>query len=319
MTMRYWWVNHAQTARQEITGGYLWSPKTESGGARSRFYDNMRAAGPGDVVLSYYGTRVRRVGIVSDFALTAPKPEEFGAVGAYWSATGWLLPVAWSPNPIEVAPKSILGTLAPLLPATHSPLRAATGDGNQKAYLAEVPRAVAELVLTTAGLDLQLVEDVRPATTAVLFTDTLDDLVEAAIARDGSLSDTEREQLTRARRGQGEFRHRVMNIEPACRVTGILQPNLLIASHMKPWRSCSTTGERLDGYNGLMLAPHADFLFDRGLLGFEDDGCMILSSRLEEHDATRLGLREIQRSAPRPFQERHLPYLAYHRSVVLIP
>lgn len=317
--MRYWWVNHAQTARQEIAGGYLWSPKTESGGVRSRFYDNMRAAGPGDIVLSYYGTRVRRVGIVSDFALTAPKPEEFGTVGAYWSATGWLLPVAWSPNPIEVAPKSILGALAPLLPASHSPVRAATGDGNQKAYLAEVPRAAAELVLATAGIDIRQIEEVRPALTAGLFTDTLDELVEAAIARDGSLSDTEREQLTRARRGQGEFRRRVMDVEPACRVTGISRPNLLIASHMKPWRSCGTAGERLDGYNGLMLTPHADFLFDKGLLGFEDDGRAIISSRLGEQDAARLGLREAQRLAPRPFREQHLPYLSHHRSAVFIP
>ncbi len=46
--MRFWWVNHEQTARQERTGGYLWSPKTEASGARSRFCDNMRNAPPGD-------------------------------------------------------------------------------------------------------------------------------------------------------------------------------------------------------------------------------------------------------------------------------
>ena len=40
--MRFWWVNHKQTARQELTGGYLWSPKTEARGTRSQFYDNMR-------------------------------------------------------------------------------------------------------------------------------------------------------------------------------------------------------------------------------------------------------------------------------------
>lgn len=317
--MRYWWVNHAQTARQEIAGGYLWSPKTEQGGVRSRFYDNMREAGPGDIVLSYFGTRVRRVGIVSDFALTSPKPEEFGSVGAYWSHTGWLLPVTWLPNEIEIAPKAILESMGPLLPATHSPVRAATGDGNQKAYLAEVPRALTDLVLGTAGLDLQQIEEVRPITTVGIFVETLDDLVEAAIAHDGSLSDTEREQLTRARRGQGEFRRRVMNVEPACRVTGISRPNLLIASHMKPWRSCGTADERLDGYNGLMLTPHVDFLFDRGLLGFEDDGRTILSSRLEERDAARLGLHAVQRPTPQPFQDRHIPYLAHHRAAVFVP
>ena len=227
--------------------------------------------------------------------------------------------MTWLPNEIEIAPKAILESMGPLLPATHSPVRAATGDGNQKAYLAEVPRALTDLVLGTAGLDLRQIEEVRPITTVGIFVETLDDLVEAAIAHDGSLSDTEREQLTRARRGQGEFRRRVMNVEPACRVTGISRPNLLIASHMKPWRSCGTADERLDGYNGLMLTPHADFLFDRGLLGFEDDGRTILSSRLEERDAARLGLHAVQRPTPQPFQDRHMPYLAHHRAAVFVP
>ena len=89
--MRYWWVNHAQTVRQEIAGGYLWSPVTEANGARSRFYDNMRRAASGDVVLSYAEGRVGRVGVVADFAISAPKPEEFGSTGGYWGAVGWLL------------------------------------------------------------------------------------------------------------------------------------------------------------------------------------------------------------------------------------
>ena len=33
--MRYWWVNQNQTFRQEISGGYLWSPKRNSNGARN--------------------------------------------------------------------------------------------------------------------------------------------------------------------------------------------------------------------------------------------------------------------------------------------
>lgn len=51
--MRYRSVNHEQTARQELSGGYLWSPKREASGARSQFYDNMRIAEAGDAVLSF--------------------------------------------------------------------------------------------------------------------------------------------------------------------------------------------------------------------------------------------------------------------------
>ena len=39
---RFWWVNHNQTAREEVEEQFLWSPKTERNGARSQFYENMR-------------------------------------------------------------------------------------------------------------------------------------------------------------------------------------------------------------------------------------------------------------------------------------
>src|SRR5262245_33573398 len=76
---RYWWVNHKQTWRQEIEGQYLWSPKTKRNGTQSEFYNNMRRASPGDLVLSYAGAQIRYVGRVAEFAFSAPKPEEFGA------------------------------------------------------------------------------------------------------------------------------------------------------------------------------------------------------------------------------------------------
>ena len=44
--MRYWWVNHNQTYRQEQAGGYLWSPKRNANGARNPFYETMREVSP---------------------------------------------------------------------------------------------------------------------------------------------------------------------------------------------------------------------------------------------------------------------------------
>jgi len=304
--------------RQEIAGGYLWSPVTEANGARSRFYDNMRAAVAGDVVLSYAEGRVGRIGIIADFAISAPKPEEFGKVGAYWNAVGWLLPVQWLDVALAVRPKDLLPHLAPLLPPSHSPIQPLSGNGNQKAYLAEVDRGVIELVMGAAGLS-HLNLFAAPSGTNADFATTLDDLVERSILEDTSLDDTVREQLTRARRGQGLFRKRVLDVEPICRITGVEKPNLLIASHIKPWRACGTAAERLDGFNGLMLAPHADFLFDRGLIGFEEDGRALVSSQLQEVDAAKLGLHRVQRPPPRPLRPESRDYFRHHRSTVFIP
>lgn len=151
------------------------------------------------------------------------------------------------------------------------------------------------------------------------FGAKLDDIVESNIKHDTSLDQTTREQLVRARRGQGIFRKRVLDIEPVCRITGIDKPNLLIASHIKPWRACGTAAERLDGSNGLMMAPHADFLFDRGLLGFEEDGRSMFSSQLTDTDADKLGMHIVQRPPPRPLCDKSRAYLIHHRSNVFIP
>ena len=53
-------------------------------------------------------------------------------------------------------------------------------------------------------------------------------------------------------------------------------PVHLVASHCKPWRD-ATNEERVDGENGLLLTPSIDHLFDRGFIGFEDNGRLIIS------------------------------------------
>jgi len=266
---QYWWVNHKQTVRQEIDGQYLWSPKTNSNRARNEFYNNMRRADPGDIVLSYADGRIGHIGRVTEFAFTAPKPEEFGQTGAYWNREGWLLPVFWTPLAVPVRPKDMIGRLGPLLPRTHSPIRPETGDGNQGVYLAAIPEPVFEMV--TAGAAYSTAALYRGGANSLNFqvvSEQLDDIVEGWIKADLTLDQTVRESVIQARRGQGKFRANVEATERACRLTGITNPTLLIASHIKPWRLCDTAGERLDGMNGLLLSPDADLLFDRGFITF---------------------------------------------------
>jgi hypothetical protein len=147
---QFWWVNHNQTARQEIEGQYLWSPKTESNGARSEFYNNMRRASPGDFVLSFFEQAIRYVGRVTEFAFTAPKPAEFKEAGSYWNKEGWLLPVFWTQLDPPVRPKALIEVLGPLLPTKYSPINPTSGSGNQKAYLANISPAVFQTIVDGA-------------------------------------------------------------------------------------------------------------------------------------------------------------------------
>ena len=80
--------------------------------------------------------------------------------------------------------------------------------------------------------------------------------------------------LINARRGQGLFREDLMQIwDGACAVTNLDCPELLIASHIRPWRA-SNVKQKLNGYNGLMLCANLDRLFDIGLISFADNGAM---------------------------------------------
>lgn len=80
---------------------------------------------------------------------------------------------------------------------------------------------------------------------------------------------TEREEVRRARLGRGRFRRELVRVWGGrCAVTGVDLPPLLTASYVKPWRA-ATNAERLDPYNGLLLLPQYDRLFDRGLAVFE--------------------------------------------------
>ena len=105
---------------------------------------------------------------------------------------------------------------------------------------------------------------------------------------------TQREALVQARIGQGRFRADVTRLwgkGEVCALTGIALPELLIASHVKPWRE-SSSAERLDPANGLLLATHADRLFDRHLLSFDLQRGELRSviAPIAQMDASRLGL-----------------------------
>ncbi len=316
--MKYWWVNHKQTASQEISGGYLWSPKTEKNGARSQFYDNMRRTRPGDIVYSYANSNIGHIGRVADFAINAAKPEEFGKTGSYWGNDGWLVPVSWTKMKSGFKPKDHLSEISPYLPEKYSPIQASTGNGNQKAYLAEIPIELSEYIVHWAEIEPEQLASQRSLENSNALRDSIENHIEQQISEEVELDETEKLDLIRSRRGQGSFRRKVEILESKCRVTGLSEKSLLVASHIKPWRSCSTGKERLDGANGLLLAPHIDKLFDRGLITFGDKGDVQISESLESEAIDCLGLKDALASNVGEFSREQARYLDYHRKQVFV-
>jgi len=319
--MRYWWVNQNQTYRHEIRGGYLWSPKRKSNDTRNPFYDFMREVAPGDVVFSFADTLIRAIGISVSHAYEAPKPLEFGTAGAYWDTIGWRIDVQFNELVLPIRPSQHMAVLAPFLPTRYAPLRS-NGHGLQSVYLTTLPTDFAAALMDLIGAEAHAI--VRGQRTAQeRFIPAAIGLVEweehelARVRSDSALADTEREAVVLARRGQGVFKQRVMTIESACRITRVDRPEHLRASHCKPWRDASNE-ERLDGENGLLLTPTIDHLFDRGFIGFEINGDLIISPVAHQDSLIRMG---IDPSRPRNvggFSSGQRQYLEFHRENVLL-
>jgi hypothetical protein len=125
------------------------------------------------------------------------------------------------------------------------------------------------------------------------------------------LSETERRRLVNARLGQGGYRTRLLELwRGRCALSNCTVQAALVASHAKAW-SESSNQERLDEFNGLLLAASVDRLFDRGLISFGDDGALLVSPQVSREDLASMGLRtDMRLSAVHP---RHRPYLASHR------
>ena len=138
---------------------------------------------------------------------------------------------------------------------------------------------------------------------------------ERCIQNNPQLAQTEKESLIKSRMGQGIFRSRLITYWKGCSVTLCQTFPLLLASHIKPWRKADNF-QRLDVYNGLLLTPNLDKLFDLGYISFNEKGKIICSDFLPLEDRKILGIDDGLRL--RHVEEQHIAYLKYHRENCLL-
>lgn len=129
------------------------------------------------------------------------------------------------------------------------------------------------------------------------------------IKNDKEIPITEKQNLTLSRIGQGKFRNELIIYWSGCSISKLDKINLLVASHIKPWRE-SNNFERLDVFNGLLLLPNYDKLFDKGYINFDDKGKIRISKYLNDNDLKILNVNpEIKLIN---IENKHKEYLEYH-------
>ena len=287
----------------------MWSPFKNANGARNPFYDNMDKVQPGDLIFAYAQQQVKAIGVAQKRAYSAPKPASFENASNNWSQIGWLVEVEFSQLDDPVVPKEHLQVIGKYLTTKSAPLDE-TGRGKER-YLVELEEvlALAMIQISKAPLELMTRE------LAPVQDSESDYEIELEIQARHLEGDPEKIQLTKSRRGQGIFKANVRLVEDHCRVTGVTNIKHLRASHIKPW-SVSSKEEKLDGFNGLLLSPHVDHLFDRGFISFQDSGDMLISKSLSSSVLDKWSIDTGKNVGK--FELGHCSYLEYHRDMVFL-
>lgn len=278
----YWIVTLGDTYKIATSEGFLWSPKVNKAGKVNAGYNNMNKAQVGDIVFSCVDQHIKDIGIIiqSSYSQVAPTYPVFKS---WANMDGHALKVDWFHPQKDIFLKNYID-LIQQISALPSPFinqdKKPNTIGLKQQYLIEVSKDYASLFFEKLSVE-NGVDDIRLSLEK--------NLVQKIINVDPSCltGDTTKMGLVNIRTAQSKFTGNLLQIEKGCRVTntlydvGKIKDRYLISSHIKPWAECSND-ERIDGNNGLFLAPHIDYLFDRYLLSFKKDGTMLISETIRK-------------------------------------
>jgi len=127
--------------------------------------------------------------------------------------------------------------------------------------------------------------------------------------------DAKKQEISKARVGQGKYRELLLEQCHFCPITMISDERLLIASHIKPW-AASSDDEKIDPYNGYMLSPMYDKLFDRGFITFTENRHIILSEFISSFTWKQIGIRNDTFINALPIDDKRIEYLKFHHENV---
>jgi predicted restriction endonuclease len=127
--------------------------------------------------------------------------------------------------------------------------------------------------------------------------------------------ETEKQALIKIRMGHSSLRKKMLNHKKECEICGIKNDKLLIISHIKPWAKSEDT-EKLDPNNVLLLCSMHDTLFDKGLISFDDNGRILISSELDKKEQALVNINED--SYVKINSDKQIEFLRYHREHIFV-
>ena len=124
----------------------------------------------------------------------------------------------------------------------------------------------------------------------------------------------EKEVLIKQRVNQSKIRQSALTkYGTKCCLCGVTQKELLVVSHIKSW-SDSTSSEKGNIDNVLIMCPNHDSLFDKHLISFESNGKILINKRLDDINKTMLNINS-EMKLGLIFSEDMKRFLEYHRTI----
>lgn len=308
--MNFFVVMQNKTFKEENEGEFLWAPKTNKDGNKVFHWTNMTNIKKGDIIFSSYEKKLVSINIAQCSYYESENPF---LSNEDWEKSGWMIDLKYhlldEPIFIEKHKEQILRLKADKYSSFNK-----NGTCNQ-GYLFELSNDLANYFLEISKSKqnnkqlINLLNKIYNQAENELIANIKDN-----ISKNKTLNKTEKEQIIKIRIGQGKFKRKLLNKNKECAICGLENENFLIGSHIKPW-SKSNDEEKLDYFNGLLLCPNHDALFDKGYISFNDNGKIIISDNLELSIKKLMDLNDKIKIS---LDHRHIKYLTWHRENVFI-
>lgn len=286
--MAYWWVNQGKTYKEEKEGSFLWAPIDDG----FFHWNNMTYIQEGDIVFSYSKGELKAYSSVVKNAYKEVNP--FNKNSELWDKQGNKVDLVFNELQTSIPLTTFNEELKPLLQEQYSPLNrnARVNQGYLFRMTDEAGAFLSDLIEKKEHVEIE-------------------DQIERNF-QESNVDVTTVESIVNSRKGQGRFREGLKSFwGGCCSLTACDLTELLIASHIKPWKY-SNNNERLDTNNGLLLSPTYDKLFDKGYISFYDDGSLIISPLISDLHIKQLGI-DINKRLSKKLNEKQCSYLDFHR------
>lgn len=171
------------------------------------------------------------------------------------------------------------------------------------------------------ALQSQAAVDALIESSGLVFAESLATQMEAKDEEGQNYSAENRTSQVQVRVGQHFFRRSVISAyQGRCCMTGLAHPQLLVASHIVPWRA--DKNNRLNPRNGLCLSVLHDRAFDQGLITLTMDYKIRTSKEIKAMDnpfaaAWLIGLEGKAIELPEKFRPEH-KFIEWHNKNIFL-